>query len=158
MFVDQLIKMVRLAAVPESIHAHRCNRVFIDTVFRLQVFILRYMLVVFTRTIITTSLPRTKISVTLKNPQQIIVIPEQAASGPAVAQIRYKPPLSRRAGDEARARSQVERAQSLTGLSSDRHDDDAQSPSSHGDGIARAPRPLLTRIERGHGSLRSFAC
>ena len=32
-FVDQLSKMVQLAAVNESISAHGCARVFIDTVF-----------------------------------------------------------------------------------------------------------------------------
>ena len=35
MFVDRIGKMVHLAAVPESITAHGCERVFIDTVFRL---------------------------------------------------------------------------------------------------------------------------
>ena len=34
-FVDRFSKMVHLAAVPESITAHGCARVFIDTVFRL---------------------------------------------------------------------------------------------------------------------------
>ena len=35
LFVDRFCKMVHLAAVPESIDAHGCARVFIDTVFRL---------------------------------------------------------------------------------------------------------------------------
>ena len=34
-FVDHFIKMVHLAAVPESINAHSCARAFIDTLFRL---------------------------------------------------------------------------------------------------------------------------
>ena len=34
-FVDHFSKMMHLAAVPESIFARRCARVFIDTVFRL---------------------------------------------------------------------------------------------------------------------------
>ena len=34
-FVDRFSKMLHLAAVPESITAHGCARVFIDTVFRL---------------------------------------------------------------------------------------------------------------------------
>ena len=34
-FVDLFIKMLHLAAVHESISAHGCSRVFIDTVFRL---------------------------------------------------------------------------------------------------------------------------
>ena len=34
-FVDRFSKMVHLAAVNESISAHGCARVFIDTVFRL---------------------------------------------------------------------------------------------------------------------------
>ena len=33
--VDRFSKMVQLAAVSESISAHGCARVFIDTVFRL---------------------------------------------------------------------------------------------------------------------------
>ena len=33
--VDRFSKMVHLAAVPDSITAHGCARVFIDTVFRL---------------------------------------------------------------------------------------------------------------------------
>ena len=35
MFLDRFSKMVHLAAVPESITAHGCARVFIDTLFRL---------------------------------------------------------------------------------------------------------------------------
>ena len=34
-FVDRFSKMIHLAAVPESIPAHGCARVFIDTIFRL---------------------------------------------------------------------------------------------------------------------------
>ena len=34
-FVDRLSKIVHLAAVPESITAHGCARVFINTIFRL---------------------------------------------------------------------------------------------------------------------------
>ena len=34
-FVDQFSKMVNLVAVPESINASACARVFIDTIFRL---------------------------------------------------------------------------------------------------------------------------
>ena len=34
-FVDRFSKMDHLAAVPESITAHGCARVFIDTIFRL---------------------------------------------------------------------------------------------------------------------------
>ena len=34
-FVDRFSKMVHLAAVNESVSAHGCARVFIDTVFRL---------------------------------------------------------------------------------------------------------------------------
>ena len=34
-FVDDFSKMVHLVAVPESINASACARVFIDTVFRL---------------------------------------------------------------------------------------------------------------------------
>ena len=33
-FVDRFSRMVHLAAVPESLYAHGCARVFIDTVFR----------------------------------------------------------------------------------------------------------------------------
>ena len=36
-FVDRFSKMVHLAAVPESITAPGCARVFIDTVFKLGV-------------------------------------------------------------------------------------------------------------------------
>ena len=34
-FVDRFSKMVHLVAVPESINASACARVFIDTIFRL---------------------------------------------------------------------------------------------------------------------------
>ena len=34
-FVDHFSKMVHLAAVPESIRAHGCSRVFVVTIFRL---------------------------------------------------------------------------------------------------------------------------